>query len=277
LPAECRQTGRFRYRIVFVALSALMACFSILACSDGKSSSQPVPIYTYKIINTFPHDPEAFTEGLVFENGTMYEGTGLYGDSSIRKVEMETGKILQISRLPGQYYGEGITIYKDTIIQLTLESEKGFIYDKNSLELLREFPYAGEGWGMTHDDTHIITSDGSSTLRLLDPFTMKTTGSIKVSDNGIPVTMINELEYVKGKIYANIWKTDKIAIIEPDGRVSGWIDLTGLLDRQKYGNTPDVLNGIAYDAITGRLFVTGKLWPAIFEIDTGMIKSAIQR
>ena len=186
-------------------------------------------------------------------------------------------KYCRFSDCQRRYYGEGITLYKDTIIQLTLESETGFIYDKNTFELIREFPYAGEGWGITHDESHIIMSDGSSTLKLLDPATMKTTGSIKVTDKGVPVKLINELEYVNGKIYANIWKTNKIAIIEPDGQVSGWIDLTGLLDRQKYGNTPDVLNGIAYDEKTGRLFVTGKLWPVIFEIETGTIKPAIQR
>ena len=264
-------------RYLFVTLLALIACLSTITCDIGKSSDQPVPIYTYKIINVFPHDPEAFTEGLAFENGIMYEGTGLRGESSIRKVDLETGKILQIYKLPSQYYGEGITIYKDTIIQLTMDSEKGFIYNKNSLELLQEFTYAGEGWGITHDESRIIMSDGSSTLKLLDPATMKTTSSIKVSDNGVPVTMINELEYVNGKIYANIWQTNKIAIIELDGQVSGWIDLTGLLDRQKYGNTPDVLNGIAYDVKTGRLFMTGKLWPVIFEIETGTIKPTMQR
>ena len=246
-----------------VILLAVITCIYIPACA-----SQPIPIYTYKIINTYPHDPEAFTQGLSFENGILYEGTGLRGESSIRKVDPKTGNILLAFKLPDKYYGEGITIYKDTIIQLTLDSEKGFIYNKNTLELLREFTYTGEGWGITHDESHIIMSDGSSTLRLLDPATLKETGHIEVQDNGTPLNMINELEYINGYIYANIWQTNRIAIIDTrTGKVSGWIDLTGLLDRQKYGNTPDVLNGIAYDEKTGHLLVTGKLWPVLFEID----------
>ncbi len=276
MPRLCYFARRYA-SILITATLGVFCCLYITACDGSAGVRQPVPVYTYKVINTFPHDPNAFTQGLEFENGIMYEGTGLYGESSIRKIELETGKILQIYNLPERFYGEGITIYKDTLIQLTLENETGFIYDKNSFELIRDFPYAGEGWGITHDNVHIITSDGSSTLQLLDPATMKTTGHIQVSDNGVPVTMINELEYVKGKIYANIWKKDKIAIIEPNGQVSGWIDLTGLLDSAIYGDTADVLNGIAYDDKTGRLFVTGKLWPVIFEIDTGTIKSAVQR
>ncbi len=198
-------------------MTALTVCVYALACADFKSSNQTIPVYTYEVVNTFPHDPEAFTEGLVFENGIMYEGTGLYGDSSIRKVDLETGKILQMIRLPDQYYGEGITIYKDSIIQLTLDSEKGFIYDKNTLELLREFPYTGEGWGITHDEVHLIMSDGTSTLRLLDPVTLKTTGQINVHDPERPIDMINELEYINGEIYANVWLTNRIAIIDRKG------------------------------------------------------------
>jgi glutamine cyclotransferase len=228
---------------------------------------QMVPIYTYKIVNTFPHDPEAFTQGLVFENGILYEGTGLYGDSSIRKVDLETGKVFQIYSLPKQYYGEGITVYKSAIIQLTLESNKGFVYDKNNFDLLREFSYLTQGWGITHDSDHIIMSDGTSTLYLLNPETFNKIGQIEVRDNNVPLKMINELEYVNGKIYANIWKTDNIAIIDPqNGRVTGWINLSGLLGTREYGKPIDVLNGIAYDANTDRLFVTGKLWPLLFEI-----------
>jgi glutaminyl-peptide cyclotransferase len=252
----------YNARVLLVTLLAVIACLYVPACS-----SQPVPVYTYKIINTFPHDPEEFTEGLVLENGILYEGTGLRGESSIRMVDPKTGNILLAFQLPDQYFGEGITIYKDTIIQLTLDSEKGFIYNKDTLELLKEFTYAGEGWGITHDESRIIISDGTSTLRVMDPVTLKATGQIEVNDNGKPVDMINELEYVNGKIYANIWKTHRIAIIDAaTGKISGWIDLTGLLDRQKYGNTPDVLNGIAYDSTTGHLLVTGKLWPVLFEI-----------
>jgi glutamine cyclotransferase len=239
-----------------------------IACNILLPVAKSVPIYTYKILNTYPHDPEAWVEGLAFENGRLYEGTGLYGHSSVRKVALETGKILQILRLPETYYGEGITLFGDNIVELTLESQKGFVYDKKTFEVLHEFAYESEGWGLTHDETSLIMSDGSSTLRLLDPVTLEPTGHIEVRDSGTPVKMINELEYVNGKIYANIWKTNRIAIIDREnGEVSGWVDLTGLLDRQKYGDTPDVLNGIAYDESGGRLFVTGKLWPLLFEIE----------
>jgi len=228
---------------------------------------QAAPIYTYEIVNSFPHDPGAWTQGLDIDNGILYEGTGIYGRSSIRKVDLATGRVLQVYNLPPQYYCEGITIYKDTIIQLTLESGKGFVYDKNSLALLREFPYSTQGWGVTHDGDHIIMSDGTSVLRLLDPGTFKTVGQIEVHDVDGPVERINELEYFDGRIYANIWQTDNIAIIDPkSGQVTGWINLSGLLDTRDDAKPADVLNGIAYDADTGHLYVTGKLWSYLFEI-----------
>jgi glutaminyl-peptide cyclotransferase len=251
----------YNARALLIILLAIITCLYIPACS-----SQPVPVYTYKIINTYPHDPEAFTEGLAFENGILYEGTGMREESSVRRVDLKTGNILLAYKMPGQYFGEGITIYKDTIIQLTLDSEKGFIYNKNTLEPIKEFTYKGQGWGITNDGTHLIMSDGTPTLQLLDPSTFEITQTVEVKENGTPVDMINELEYVNGKIYANIWMSNRIAIINPDGKVSGWLDLTGLLDRQAYGDTPDVLNGITYDEKTGHLFVTGKLWPVLFEI-----------
>jgi glutamine cyclotransferase len=223
--------------------------------------------YSFKVVNTFPHDVRAFTEGLVFDKDVLYEGTGLYGESSIRRVDVATGKITQVYNLPIKHYGEGITIFKDRIVQLTLESNTGFVYDKNSFTLLREFSYPTQGWGITHDGSHLIMSDGTSTLYLLDAEDYRVTGKIAVRDDGVPLEMINELEYIGGKIYANIWKTDNIAIIDPEsGRVTGWINLSGLLSKSDYGPYTDVLNGIAYDAGTGRLFVTGKLWPKMFEI-----------
>jgi glutaminyl-peptide cyclotransferase len=234
---------------------------------SGEGVLQAVPAYSYRVVNTFPHDTGAFTEGLVFDNGVLYEGTGLYGESSIRKVDLATGAVTQIYNLPIKYYGEGITIFKDKIIQLTLESNAGFVYNKDSFDLLREFSYPTQGWGITHDDKHLIMSDGTSTLYLLDPENYTTVGRIEVRDKGVPLEMINELEYVEGKIYANIWKTDNIAIIDPEsGHVTGWINLSGLLSKGDYGPYTDVLNGIAYDANTGRLFVSGKLWPKLFEI-----------
>jgi glutamine cyclotransferase len=264
--------GLYGKLLIFILLLSIGCSWDISEPIKSKFVSphitlQEVPTYTYQVVNTFPHDPEAFTQGLVIENGIMYEGTGLYGDSSIRKVDLETGKVLQIYRLPGQYYGEGITVYQDTLIQLTLESNKGFVYDKTNLDLLREFSYPTQGWGITHDGDRIIMSDGTSTLYLLDPETFKAIGQIEVHDANGPLEMINELEYVNGKIYANIWKTDNIAIIDPqDGHVTGWINLSGLLDTRDYAEPADVLNGIAYDAKADRLFVTGKFWPLLFEI-----------
>lgn len=229
-------------------------------------SSGVITIYTYEVVNTYPHDQSAFTEGLVFENGVLYEGTGLYGQSTLRKVDLETGNILQMRELPAQYFGEGVTIYGDNIIQLTWQSHLGFVYDKDNFALLREFNYQTEGWGITNDGEHLIMSDGTSTLYLLNPETFENIERIEVHDNEGPVTMLNELEYINGSIYANIWLTDRIAIISPHtGRVTGWIDLEGLLNREEYGGAGE-LNGIAYDVDNDRLFVTGKLWPKLFEI-----------
>ncbi len=228
---------------------------------------QGVQVYTYRIINTYPHDPNAFTQGLVFEDGFLYEGTGLHRRSTLRKVDMETGNILKINELPDQYFGEGITIYEDKIIQLTWQSHIGFVYDKESFELLKEFTYPTEGWGITHDGAQLIMSDGSATLYFLDPETFEEINQINVhTDQGV-VTRLNELEYIKGEIYANIWQTDRIARISPQtGEVTGWILLEGLLEPEDY-NRADVLNGIAYDEEKDRLFVTGKLWPTLFEIE----------
>lgn len=232
------------------------------------NASQAVSAYSFRIVNTFPHDTGAFTQGLVLENGSLYEGTGLYGESSIRKVDLATGKVTQIFNLPAQYYGEGITIINNKIMQLTLESNKGFVYDKKSFNLLREFSYPNQGWGLTYDGNHLIMSDGTSTLYLLDPDNFKMTGQIEVRDQDVPLRMINELEYIEGKIYANIWKTDNVVIIDPaSGRVTGRINLSGLLNKSDYGQFTDVLNGIAYDANSGHMFVTGKLWPKLFEIE----------
>ncbi|MCX5993785.1 MAG: glutaminyl-peptide cyclotransferase [Chloroflexi bacterium] len=227
----------------------------------------PIPVYTYKVVNTFPHDRQAYTQGLAFENGILYEGTGGYGSSSIRKVDLESGRVLQEYKLPERYFGEGITLYKDTLIQLTWKSNTGFVYDKNSLKLLREFSYPTDGWGITHDGSRIIMSDGTSKLYFLDPESFNTTGYVEVHDKNGPVNMLNELEYIDGKIFANVWATDNIVIIDPDdGSIAGWIDLSWLRDAGYYNNSTDVLNGIAYDAERGRMFVTGKLWPQLFEI-----------
>ena len=260
------------FLLFILGLPVLLAVASGFSCSNSPES--PIPdnsdaiIYTYNIVNTYPHDRSAFTQGLVFEEGVLYEGTGLFGYSTLRKVELETGDILQIRELSAQFFGEGITIYENKIIQLTWRSNIGFVYDKNSFELLQEFNYSTEGWGITHDGERLIMSDGTSTLHFLDPQTFEEIGQLEVFDNDGPVTRLNELEYVQGEIYANVWQTDQVARIAPGtGRVVGWVDLAGLLTAEDLSEPVDVLNGIAYDAKTDRLFVTGKLWPKLFEIE----------
>jgi glutamine cyclotransferase len=236
--------------------------------SPDSTTSEVVPLYTYKIVNTYPHDGNAFTQGLAFEDGILYEGTGLHGQSTLRKVELETGDILRIFALPARFFGEGVTIYGNNLIQLTWQSKVGFIYDKESFELLQEFNYTTEGWGITHDGKRLIMSDGTSTLYFLDPETFEKTGQIAVYDGNGLVTNLNELEYVKGEIYANIWKTDRIARIAPlTGQVMGWIGLENILSPEDRNHRVDALNGIAYDAKNDRLFVTGKFWPKIIEIE----------
>jgi glutamine cyclotransferase len=222
-------------------------------------------LYTYSIVNTYHHDENAFTEGLVYENDSLYESTGLYGNSTLRRVNLETGEPLQLYTLPDEYFGEGITIFDDKIIQLTWREHKGFVYDRRSFDLLQEFNYSTEGWGITCDGTRLIMSDGTANLYFLDPATFEKVGQVEVHDTA-PVTQINELEYINGKVYANIWMKEKIAIINPQtGQVEGWIDLSGIQDRQNQ-DADKVLNGIAYDAEGDRLFVTGKMWPHLFEI-----------
>ena len=223
--------------------------------------------YTYRVINSFPHDAEALTQGLVFDNGTLFEGTGLHGKSTLRQVQLETGVVLRSLSLASQYFGEGITIYKDQVIQLTWQSNTGFLYDKDSFELLQTFSYPTEGWGITHDGVRLIVSDGTSTLYFWDPVSFEEIGRIEVHDEDAPVTRLNELEYVRGEVFANVWPTDRIAIINPHtGRVTGWINLEGLLDSEEGVVSAGVLNGIAYDAENARLFVTGKRWPTLLEI-----------
>jgi glutamine cyclotransferase len=225
-------------------------------------------VYSYRVIHTYRHDPTAFTEGLVFEGGALYEGTGLRGRSTLRKVDLKSGKVLQLHALPEPHFGEGIALYDDQIVQLTWKSHLGFVYARDSFELLRTFPYLTEGWGITYDGDRLIMSDGTSTLRFLDPQSFRETCQIQVCDDQGPVSRLNELEYVQGEIYANVWQTDRIARIDPrTGQVIGWIDLAGLLRPQDRTQPVDVLNGIAYDVGGHRLFVTGKLWPLLFEIE----------
>jgi glutamine cyclotransferase len=222
--------------------------------------------YTYSIVNKFQHDTGAFTEGLVYENGALYESTGLFGNSSLRRVNLSTGTPLQLVSLASNFFGEGITIFEGKIIQLTWKSQKGFVYDKGTFEILSQFSYRGEGWGITHDENRLIMSNGSATLTFLNPNTFQATGTLWVHDGNEGVADLNELEYVKGDVYANVWHQNRIAIINlQTGEVKGWIDLTGLYNSSN-ADAEDVLNGIAYDADNARLFVTGKRWPQLFEI-----------
>jgi len=222
-------------------------------------------VYTYQVVRSYPHDPGAFTQGLQFVDGVLYEGTGLNGRSSIRKVRLETGEVLQRRDVGAQYFGEGITVWKNDLIELTWQSGLAFVYDRNTFQARRTFNYLGEGWGLTHDDVNLIMSDGTDRLRLLDPVTFAERRRIQVTAAGVPVRNLNELEVVKGEIFANVWQTNMIARIAADGRVVGWIDLSGLLAPAERTGV-DVLNGIAYDRASDRLFVTGKLWPKLFEI-----------
>ena len=220
----------------------------------------------YRVVKIYPHDRMAFTQGLQYVDGVLYEGTGQNGQSGIRKVELETGKVLQHQPLDAKYFGEGITVWQNTIVQITWQSEIGFVYDKASFKQLKSFSYTGEGWGLTNDGTRLIMSDGSAYIRFLDPVTFKETGRMMVKDNGVAISKLNELEFVKGEIIANVWMTKRLVRVSPKtGEVLGWIDLAGLLDPRDAIGT-DVLNGIAYDAKGDRLFVTGKWWPKLFEI-----------
>jgi len=247
-------------------LLPLMLGFALLMC--GMASQAAVPVYDYEIVHTYPHDPRAFTEGLFYLNGFLYESTGLERQSSIRKVRLETGEVLQKIDIPAQYFGEGIVAWKQHLVSLTWKSQVGFVYDLATLKKQRRFDYEGEGWALTQDGKRLIMSDGTAELRFLDPDTLKETGRLRVTREGTPVRNLNELEWVQGRIYANVWLTDVVVIIEPNsGNITGIVNLAGLLGpSDPSGQPPGELNGIAYDAKHDRLFVTGKNWPKLFEI-----------
>jgi len=245
----------------------------VIVSAGFQAKRAPAPAapkrYGYRVVNTYPHDPAAFTQGLEFREGALYEGTGQTGRSSLRKVDLQTGKVIQQIPLQSKYFGEGITVLNRQIVQLTWVTHIGFVYDQSTFRLMRDFSYTGEGWGLANDGTQIYMSDGSPDIRILDPTTLEEKRRVTVRDGGVPVKMLNELEYVRGELYSNVWQTDRIARISlKDGNVIGWIDMAGILtpeDRRKAG--PDgVLNGIAFDQLGNRLFVTGKLWPKLFEI-----------
>ena len=243
--------------------------FLFLVCvspTPGQTSQQ-TPEYTFKVVDVFPHDSTAFTQGLAYRDGFLYEGTGLNGRSSLRKVRLETGEVVLRTDLPPQFFGEGIALLKNEIVQLTWQSHTGFIYDASDFHQLRQFSYTGEGWGLTTDGHDFFMSDGTAEIRVLDGSTLQEKRRLKVHDGATAIASLNELEFVEGEIFANVWHTDRIARISPkDGKVLGWIDLTGILGPMYRLQGDAVLNGIAYDAHGKRLFVTGKLWPSIFEI-----------
>ncbi len=250
------------------ALAALTAFVAAGAAPRVPGRIQPAaaPRFSYSVVNVFPHDPSAFTQGLEYADGFLFEGTGRNGSSSIRKVKLETGEVVQHRELGAEYFGEGITLWKGDLVELTWQSHVGFVYDRATFNPKRTFSYSGEGWGLTHDDTALIMSDGTASLRFLDPETFIERRRVQVTDGGVPVARLNELEYVKGEVLANVWYTTVIARISPDsGRILGWIDLRGLPSGVET-NRDAVLNGIAYDRDHDRLFVTGKLWPKLFEI-----------
>jgi glutamine cyclotransferase len=249
-------------------LRHFLLAFLLAIAIAGAAKPLGSQIQGYEIVHTYPHDPRAFTQGLLYVDGHLYESTGLRGQSSIRMLDLNTGRVLQRYDLPADYFGEGLTDWGSTLVQLTWQAHKGFVYDRFSFALLRTFSYAGEGWGLTHDDKQLIMSDGTSYLWFLDPKSFRETRRIHVTtENGQEIPDLNELEYVRGEIYANIWHSDRIARISPKtGKLLGWIDLNGLRDPSTAANPDAVLNGIAYDAKENRLFVTGKLWPKLYEI-----------
>jgi len=238
--------------------------------SKASIPKKPPAKIPYKIVNTYPHSPGSFTQGLAFANGFLYEGTGKYGLSSLRKIRLESGEILKEYKLPQDLFGEGITIFQDKIIQLTWYARTGFVYDKESFQLLKTFryPFRIEGWGITNDGKHLIISDGSHRLYFIDPISFAPKKILEVYDHNGSVRKINELEYIGGVIFANVWQTSRIIRIDPSsGMITGIIDLSELVPRQYRGHMDHVLNGIAYDSEGKRIFVTGKMWPRVYELD----------
>lgn len=253
------------------AILAGIAVWISTAVQAAEESAAPVnedvPTLSYKLVRTWPHDREAFTEGLVYWNGMLIESTGINGHSTLRKVDLETGVIRQEVRLPEQYFGEGIAVLGGRIFQLTWLSHRGFIYDLEKMRLLGDFPFEGEGWGLTTDGQSLIMTDGTNRIRFIDPKTFKVTRAIRVFAHGQPVNKLNELEYVKGELYANVWQTEFVLRIDPaTGRILSVVDFVGILPPSDYIHGTDVMNGIAYDADGDRLFVTGKFWPKLFEV-----------
>jgi glutamine cyclotransferase len=254
--------------------AALAACPGTGDASDAEIVAG-APTQPAGVVRSYPHDPTAFTQGLVFRNGELLESTGRFGESSLRRVKLETGEVLQRIDIPKEYFAEGVATIGDRAFQLTWQNGVGFIYDLKTFRQTGTFAYQGEGWGLTTDGTSLIVSDGSSVLRFLDPTTFAVTRTLEVRDGSEFVDQLNELEWVRGEIWANVWHKDVIARIDPrDGRVRGWLDVGQLLPEATARDPEAVPNGIAYDPATGRLFVTGKLWPRLFEITAPELEAA---
>ena len=249
-------------------LLLLTACHpSPAGQASPRASANALPECTFVLVRMFPHDTGAYTQGFAYRDGFLYEGTGRNGRSSLRKVRLETGEVIQQVDLEPEFFGEGITLVKNKVLQLTWKSGVGFVYDLNSFHLLGKFSYPGEGWGLATNDREIFMSDGTSEIRVLDAETLQEKRRLKVREGLTPVDQLNELEFVEGQIFANVWHSNRIARISPQtGDVVGWIDLTGILSPVYRLDSEAVLNGIAYDPTQKRLFVTGKLWPNVYEI-----------
>lgn len=260
-----------RTEIVTLLIAFLLAPSAGLPAAQAETAAlqTDAPVWDYHVIAEYPHDDDAYTQGLVIVDGELYEGTGLNGESSLRRVDLETGEVLQSTELSEEYFGEGIAVVGDRIFQLTWQEGTCFVYDRESLERIGEFSYTTQGWGLTHDGKQLIMSDGTNRITFRDVETFEEIRHIDVFDGTDPIASLNELEYINGEIWANVYQTDYVARIDPEtGEVIGWIDFTGLLpqdERERYA--VDVLNGIAYDSETGSLYVTGKLWPTMFEIE----------
>lgn len=251
-----------------LGVSAMAAALWLAGSPPVEAQRAAAPVYGYRVITTYPHDPKAFTQGLLYRDGALYESTGLYGQSSLRRVELETGKVLQQVQLPKRYFAEGLALVGDALVQLTWQEHTGIVYDRRTFEQRRTFTYKTEGWGLDYDDKGgLVMSDGSDQLFFLDPKTFAVVRTLRVRDGGRPVPNLNELEWIEGEIWANVWSTDRLVRIDPSsGAVTGWVNLDTLWPRAQRPRSADVLNGIAYDRERRRIFVTGKNWPRLYHI-----------
>ena len=254
--------------------AAILVGVTMLACAPAPESlivaqRKPAPVQSYKVIAKFPHDTSSFTQGLVFaSDGQLYESTGLEGESTLRRVDIATGQTLQKIDVPSQYSAEGLALVGDELLQLTWQHRLGFVYDRKTFKQKRTFPYKTEGWGIAYDGAaRLVMSDGSDTLSFLDPKSLAVTKTLRVQEAGNPIGNLNELEWIEGEIWANVWMTDRIARISPNtGEVNAWIDLSSLYPASQRMPPADVMNGIAYDKATRRIYITGKKWPRLYQI-----------